>query len=393
MKKIVLMSLVASSILMAGGYQIPESSTNAVALGAANVAHNHNSADAAYYNPAKMIFMSDENHLDVNLMYIGLDGVTYKGSQTDKFGNTASGLDLKAKKENFVLPTIHYVSPKLGASNARVGLSIVSPAGLTKRWEEGPAKTSAEEFTLKTVEINPTAAFEINNKLAFAVGFRIVYSEGVVKSNGTIVANQAPSVTSVISRDMTGNSIDFGYNLALAYSPTSDLELALTYRSKIDLTEEGDAKLSSTTSGIIPSATYSGVSSVAVPLPATFSAAIAYTLPSKTTLEMVYERTYWSAYKSLDFGYDGTITNPVLVAAFNTPIAKKWKDTNTYRFGVTQELDKLTLMAGLVIDETPVPDSSLSYELPDSDSVAVSLGARYKINDKIDIGLAGLYSM
>ncbi|MFK5937508.1 MAG: aromatic hydrocarbon degradation protein, partial [Sulfurimonas sp.] len=33
------------------------------------------------------------------------------------------------------------------------------------------------------------------------------------------------------------------------------------------------------------------------------------------------------------------------------------------------------------------------YELPDSDSVAVSLGARYKINDKIDIGLAGLYSM
>ena len=60
MKKILLMSLVASSILMAGGYKIPEASTNAVALGAANIAHNH-SADAAYYNPASMVFMSDEH--------------------------------------------------------------------------------------------------------------------------------------------------------------------------------------------------------------------------------------------------------------------------------------------------------------------------------------------
>ena len=67
MKKIVLISLVTSSMLLAGGYKIPEQSTNAVALGAANVAHNQDNADAAYYNPAKMVFMSNANHLEADL--------------------------------------------------------------------------------------------------------------------------------------------------------------------------------------------------------------------------------------------------------------------------------------------------------------------------------------
>ncbi len=67
MKKIALMSLVASSIVMAGGYKIPETSTNSVALGGANVAHVKG-ADAAYDNPANMIFMDDAQQAEIDLM-------------------------------------------------------------------------------------------------------------------------------------------------------------------------------------------------------------------------------------------------------------------------------------------------------------------------------------
>lgn len=56
-------------------------------------------------------------------------------------------------------------------------------------------------------------------------------------------------------------------------------------------------------------------------------------------------------------------------------------------------MDKTTLMAGIVIDETPVPDATIGFELPDSDSISVSLGGRYEVNNKLDIGLSGLYSM
>lgn len=380
MIKLALFSAVTASVLMAGGYKIPETSLNGVALSAANIAHNK-SADAAYYNPANMVFMEDKNHLEVDLSYIELYAVNYKGTVS------ATGpYNIDSQSESFIVPALHFVSGKAGET--RIGLSIVTPGGLSKRWESEPAKTSAEEFTLQVVEINPTVAIPLNEKVALAFGFRIVHSEGIVKSNGTTYLPAPMSSYSVVSRDLTGESLDFGYNLALSYKPTSEWDLGLTYRSQVNITIQGDAKLASS----YGSATYEGDASVIIPLPATASAAIAYTLPSKTTVEFVYERNMWSAYKSLDFDYNGS-EGALLGGIFGSAIAKNWNDTNAFRLGVTQKLDRMTLMAGAVYDESPVPDETISFELPDSDSISVSLGGRYQINKELDIGLAALYSM
>lgn len=354
--------LMLGSALFAGGYKIPETSLNSVSLSCANVAHALG-ADAAYYNPANMIFMKNEAVMEANLMYIGLSDVNYK----------AAGIDIESKRENFIVPSLHYVSQEIGG--ARFGLSIVSPAGLSKRWDDAPALYSAQEFTLKTVEINPSAALSIGDKVAIALGFRAIYTEGVVRSTSPIA-----------SRDMKGDSVDFGYNLALSYKPTSALELALAYRSKVNLSVKGDAALSYLANNSISSA------SVSVPVPALLNVAVAYTLESKTTLEFVYERNYWSAYKELDFNY-GSGVNPVANVVFGAPIAKNWRDTDVFRLGITQKLQKLTLMGGVVIDKSPAPDATLGFELPDSDSVSFSFGSRYQINEKINIGLGALYSI
>ena len=367
MNKLVLLFLVATCSLYAGGFRIPETSTNAVALGAANIAHNQ-SADAAYYNPANMVFMDDKNFLEADLTYIGLKAVNFKGSSSG-----LTGRDINAESESFLIPSIHYVSGKRG--EARVGLSITAPGGLSKRWNTAPGIYSAKEFTLEVIEVNPSIAIPLSDKLAIAFGFRMVYSEGIIKSSASI------------SRDMEADSMDYGYNLALSYKPTSELEMALTYRSKVDLTEEGNAKLYSD-AGI--TLVYNGAASVTVPLPAIASAAIAYTFETKTTLELVYERNMWSAYKTLDFEFPISIGG--MKTTFDDPKAKNWKDSTAIRIGLTQELEKVTLMAGLVFDESPAPDSTLGYELPDSDSVSVSLGGRYQINENLDIALAGLYS-
>jgi long-chain fatty acid transport protein len=50
-------------------------------------------------------------------------------------------------------------------------------------------------------------------------------------------------------------------------------------------------------------------------------------------------------------------------------------------------------MGGLVYDETPVPEKTIGFELPDSNSFAVSLGGRYKIDKRWDVGVSALYSM
>ena len=160
-EKIALLSLVASSVLMAGGYKIPETSTNGVALSAANVAHNK-SADAAYYNPANMVFMKHDGIMEMDLTYIGLSEIDYKGTYTDSTGAITGPYDISSKSEDFLIPTFHYVSPEV--NGARFGLSMIVPAGLSKRWDSQPAIRSAEEFTLETIEINPTVALPIGDK-------------------------------------------------------------------------------------------------------------------------------------------------------------------------------------------------------------------------------------
>jgi long-chain fatty acid transport protein len=371
MKKTVLLSLLGSSLLLAGGYKIPETSLNSMALSAAYVANAHG-ADASYYNPANMAF--DSAHaLEVDLSYISLSGIDFKGDVS------GTDMDASSESEGFLVPSLHYVSPHVG--NAAFGLSITVPGGLSKRWEVQPATTYAKEFTLQVVEINPTVAYKINDNLAVGGGLRVIHSSGIVKSQGTA------------SRDMEGESWDFGYNFALSYKPTKALSLAATYRSNVDLTEVGSAKLYFPDNANYSSdrKVYDDDASVTVPLPGALNLALAYTYESGTTVEFVYERTFWSAYSELDFGYVSSIG--ALTQNFDDPIAKDWKDVNAFRLGVTQQYEKWTAMAAVAYDESPVPEKSLNFELPDSNAWLVSMGGRYQVDDSWNIGMSGLIDL
>jgi long-chain fatty acid transport protein len=370
---ILLAATLVPAMSIAGGWKVPENSINSTALSAAYVANAHG-ADAAYFNPAAMVFNKEGSSIEGNLTYIHLSRIQY----TDL--DAPSTTD-KSKVENFLVPSFHYVGPSMG--NTRFGLSVITPAGLSKRWS-GVGRASAEEFTLETIEVNPSIAYKFNDRFSGAIGARMIYSSGVVKSYATL----GPYT---ISRDLEGSSYDFGYNLALHFKPTNNLDLALTYRSKIDLTEEGDAELSAV------NGSYSGDASVTIPVPAALNLAAAYDINDKTTIELVYERTYWSAYKELDFNYadsplDFTGVVGTLGGTFDDPVAKNWSDSNTYRIGVTHQLDnKWTLMAGYAYDETPANKSTIGFELPDSDAHIFSIGARYQYCEDINIGFGLLY--
>lgn len=360
--RILTLSIIASATVMAGGYKIPEVSLNGTALSAAYVANAHG-ADAAYYNPAAMVYNENANLLEVDATYIGLSSIDFDGAS-----------DYSSKRENFLVPSLHFASKKLGDNGARVGLSVVVPAGLSKRWDHSTPKATAEEFTLQTVEINPSIAVPVSDTVSFGMGFRIISSSGVVKS------------TAAVSRDMEGSSIDYGYNIALLYKPVQGVNLAATYRSKVDLSVEGNAKLYSGST-----LAYNGDVSVSVPVPAALNLAASYTFGHGTTVEAVFERTMWSAYDYLDFNYPTSIGG--LAPYFDAPVRKNWENTNSYRLGLTQKYDKWRAMAGVAYDETPVPESTLGYELPDSDAWIISMGGRYQLNDQWNIGLAGLVDL
>ncbi len=381
-------AILASGSALAAGYKLPETSTNATALSAAYVA-NASGPDASYYNPARMALLDGGGAIQGDLTLVHLQSIKYRGTQTTSSGTFTA--DDSSEEEYIPVPTMHYMSPEVG--NARFGLSVVSPGGLSKRWE-GYAERAAEEFTLKIVEINPTVGYRINDKLAIGGGIRMVYTDGVVKSTAP-----AGAPTFGLARDLTGDSIDFGYNLAVQFEPNESWALAATYRSKVDLTVKGDAELSDDF-GV----SYDGSASVTVPLPAALAIAAAFDVRDDTTLEFVFERTFWSDYEELDFDYGGPITSmapgglgALLTAAANDNFAdaspRDWKDVNTYRFGLTHQFDqKLTLMAGFALDKSPAPKQTIGFELPESDGKIFSLGARYKLSKQLELGGAVLYT-
>ena len=353
------LSAIASSVVMAGAYKVPEQSLNAVALSAAYVAHT-TGADTAYYNPANMAFMEDKQYVEGAITLAHLPATTY--TLTGAFSG-------ESEEENILIPNFHYVSNAIG--DFRWGVSMVAPGGLTKRWgTDSPYQmATAEEFTLTVVELNPSMSYKIADNLSVGAGLRFIYSEGVVKTDATPLGG--PKV------DMEADTIEFGYNLAVAYRPTSDITLAATYRSEIEIEEEGSALL---TAG--PVTLFDGDASVTVPLPAALNLAVSKTWDDKFTLEFNYERTYWSAYETLEF-----VGTPLPIKA------KNWKDTNTFRLGATMKMDnKITMMMGFAIDETPVPVEHISFELPDSDAKVFSMGFRYQQTEELSWGAAFLTS-
>jgi long-chain fatty acid transport protein len=365
------LSAVASSVVMAGGYKIPEQSLSSMALSGANVAHT-TGADTNYDNPANMSFLDEsKSYVEWGITLVHLASNVYSLGP-------ASG---ESEVEDIPIPYLHYVAPAMG--DFRWGVSMVVPGGLTKRWETPFQKASVEEFTLKVVELNPSMSYKIADNFSIGGGLRFIYSEGIVKSNSADANAINPGIPS-IARDMEGDTIEFGYNLALAYKPTKDINLALTYRSNIDLEEEGTALISAEGTPL-----YNGDASVEVPLPAALNIAISKTWNDKFTLEFNYERTFWSEYETLDFEYTGS---GIVPSVFDDPIAKNWKDTNTFRVGATMEMDnKITAMMGFAIDESPVPVETLGFETPDTDAKIFSMGFRYQQTEKFSWGAAFLY--
>ncbi len=366
MKKSIVLSIAASAMVMASGYKIPEQSINSTALNAAYTAYTMG-ADAAYFNPAAMSFMDDKSYIEAGLTLAHLPSIEFTSDANAAY-------DGESKTENIPIPFGYFVAKPNG--DWRWGVSLTAPGGLSKRWDTPAQKASAQEFTLRIVELSPSVSYKVNDQFSLGGGLRLIYSDGIVKSDAGAIA-----------RDMEGDTLAAGYNLALLYKPTSDINMAATYRSKVDLNEKGNAKLYC--NGAIA---YDGGASVEIPLPATLVLGVSKTWDDRLTLELDWERAFWSAYKELDFKYDSAIPAP-LVPYFDAPIAKDWKDADTYRLGISYKMDNdIIMMAGYARGESPAPMKTIGFELPESDANNYSLGFRYKQNENLSWGAAILYS-
>lgn len=384
-----LCGLLAAGPAFGSGYRVPEQSINAVALSNAYIAHT-TGPDTAYYNPANMAFQEDRWQMEASASYINLPAIDYKAAG-------GSNMDSSLTEDIFI-PMLHVVSPDY--NRFRIGLSCLVPFGLTKRWHDPFPRTSSEDFTLKVFEINPSVSYRISDKIALAAGARVLHARGQVSGMGTtqltLMPPPTPAFATDLSLDLEGDSTNYGYNLALTVKPTDKWAVAATYRSKVALDLEGEAQLSAAIPLLGMADSYDDYGEVTAQAPAVLTVSTAYTF-DRTTVELTWDKTYWSSYDHLDFDYEGALSsNPVLnaimTAAFDDPKDKQWKDSNAYRLGITHRCtENFTAMLGIAYDESPIPDRTLGFELPGSDAMLYSVGFNYRIDDSLTVGASYLY--
>lgn len=361
-----LVSVFAAGSAFASGWRIPEQSVDSKAKAGANIASSSR-GDTAYYNPANMSWMADTWTLEADVSYLYLYPIEYKDSRSP-------ALNGDSESEHFIIPTGFFVSPSYGG--ARFGLALVAPGGLSKQWKDPYPKTYAEEFSLTVIETNPTVSYGFGEMFSIAGGVRMIYADATVKSDGS-------GMGIPLSRDMTGDTVEWGWNAALAYKPMDELNISATYRSHIDFEFDDKAKLNLMGNQMTLDTT------VDVPLPAVFALSVAYDVMDNLNVELTWDRTFWSEYENLDFDFTPTIPgNP-----FETPVPKNWDDTDAFRIGLTYGVnDTISLMGGFGYDNNPVPEETIGFELPDSNAWLYSLGMQYKVNEKIELGIAALYA-
>ena len=378
-----LASIFAAGTAFASAYRIPEQSVDSTAKAGADIS-SADHADAAYFNPANMSWLDNAWQVEGDLDYIHLSSINYADSRTSYFNGSS-------KEENFLAPTIFMVSPDF--NNFRFGFSITEPYGLAKRWNDLYPSATAGKFELQVFDFNPTVSYKINKIFSVAGGIRLLYSTAEVASNASgllsfesIMGGGGP--VSGPSRFMSGDATGWGYNLAVSARPNDKSNISVTYRSEVDLDLSGNVTIAGYGGYGIPTINTTG--KVTVVAPAVLAVSGAYTF-DKLTVELTWDRTFWSEYKNLDFTYANPTANSLPGMGL---VTKNWDDSNAYRLGLTYKATQVvTLMAGFAYDETPVPSDTLGFELPDSPAYLFSLGTRFKLTSQMDLGLAVLYDM
>jgi long-chain fatty acid transport protein len=178
--------------------------------------------------------------------------------------------------------------------------------------------------------------------------------------------------------EIKGNDYSFGFNLGALWKLSDATRIGLAYRSEVDHTLEGGLTVSSSTT-VTPV-------TAGVTLPDSASLSLFHKLDSRWDLLADVTWTGWSDFDEL------RIVRPTPLAPLVTP--ENWSDSYRYSVGANYRLnDKLTLRSGVAYDETPVSDAFRTARIPDESRTWLAFGAQYRLssNSALDFGYAHLF--
>ena len=368
--------------VMASGTLIYEQSAAAAAQAGAVVARP-NDATAVFYNPAGLAFQKNAD-LQFNMTYINAD-VKYESPSMGNFKDNA---------KNFFLPAVYFSMP----INDRVSFGIMAnaPYDLATDWSGNfPGRWASRHAKIVTMNVRPVLAFKLDDHHAFSIGADYYDSQlDLYRSVNTSALSTAinpnrypsppyppgiPYYAPSEGRLMTHlRNQAWGWNVGYMYK-NDPFSLGLFYSSKAKFNYSGHTSIRSS-AAIGPLAAYfpgegTKLSLDSVPASARFG--FAY---SGNPLQVEFDVTWtqWSSWsKSMAHFSNPTSYSGVPLVA-DEEFVFDWKDTWCYRLGFTYTVNpNWDLRWGLLYDQAPVPDKTLSPVLPDANRWSVQFGTGY----------------
>lgn len=378
-KKILLSitSLGLASMTYAGAFQLNLQGIRQSAMGGSGTAKAWD-ITSMFFNPGAMSQVSTiQAYASVNFVN---PSVGYSQYPT-------AGYQAQAKR-NPSTPFAVYVGGALKENGKlAVGLGVYTPFGSNAEWDKDWAgRYIIQNISLQSIFFQPTVSYRFNDQWSAGAGF--VYGIGSVEIEKALPA-QSQNGTDATAR-LKGDANGFGFNLGIQYRPSSTLSFGLNYRHGVKMkVNDGTATFNvpSSIAGNFPTDGRTGFNTH-LPLPNIITAGVAIDVNKRLTLQADLVFANWAAYKSLDFKFNET--TPMVQ---NSSDVRDYKNTLAIRLGANYKiLENLDVMLGAAYDPTPTRSNLVSPDAVDGDRIVLTGGLSYNPIPKLSIMVAVNYT-
>ena len=377
------MAVCAASAAHAAGFMLTEQSAGALGRAYAGAGVDGTDISGVYYNPATMT-LHPGTTIQAGFVGIGLD-LAYESNDGSVTEN--------GQYNTQAIPH-GYISHQL-TDNMWIGLAMTVPFGMGteygNNWDQADRGISAEVLTF---DFNPNVAWKVSDKLSLGAGMSIQYAAADLKMRHDL-AKGAPQLGSFDS-EIDADSIAWGFNVGLMWSPLENLRFGLSYRSKVSHHADGDLTLDNlndptdSKGNVWPYLSGSHDASASLSTPAWAMATAAWDVNDLLSLYATFRWTDWSSFDELTID-GGSIAGQSL----GDTITNKWQDAYLVSVGADLRFTNWwTFRAGIGYETSVIDDPRYRTTIiPDADRWWFALGSSFKAteNMQIDVSAAWLH--
>ncbi|MGJ3352959.1 long-chain fatty acid transporter FadL [Providencia sp. Je.9.19] len=381
---------IISSNASAAGFLLNEYSTSALGRAFSGAGAVGDNASEGSRNPAAMMLF-DRPALSVGAVYID-PTVDIKGKGGSPLGSNTTANDIAPSA---LVPNAHFIFPI--NDKWAVGTSMTTNFGLAtdfnKNYAAGPIGGKTD---LKTVNLNLSGAYRLNDNFSFGLGANAVYADAEITRHAGDLGALAPMMglpkfpANTTMAKLTGDDWGYGWNAGILYEFNQDNRLSLSYRSKVKVKfEEGKFSndIPKGISGLYGTGGEKVDGKLDLNLPDIWEFSGYHKVAPQWAMHYSVAYTGWSTFKDLT-AYQKSDGKEL----FHKP--EHFKDAWRLAIGTTYFYDdNWTFRTGIAYDESPVRSEYRSISIPDQDRYWLSAGTTYAFNENasVDVGIAYMY--